>query len=95
MRSLRPARPLNSIIREASYEASLATARGKGIARIHDLEEMIDWALARDPERFYQRENNFYIWKTEKISDQIPQVVVAYEYRADESNVYLIDIQIL
>jgi len=57
-----------------------------------ELEHAIDWALSREPTRFYNFTGNYYLWKLEQMTEGVPSVVIIYKYDQQEDVVHLLDI---
>ena len=82
---------MREIVREPQYEASIADI-APNYARLDELEAAIDWALARDPTRFYNIAEDFYLWKMEQMSDDIPSLLILYRYNPEEDVIHLLDV---
>jgi hypothetical protein len=76
-------------VREPGFDAAVA-ALTKNHRRMHELDEAIEWGLLRKPDHFYNIAEDYYLWKTEKLVDGVPQLRILYRYNAEEHAVNLI-----
>jgi len=84
---------LCEIIREESYEEALRNLPNT-FHRLEELDEAIDWGLARGPEMFDQIEDDYYTWKTEKMVN-FPAVRIFFTFDSEFHIVHLVDIQVI
>jgi hypothetical protein len=47
----------------------------------------IEWALSRDPERFYRVQHDYFLWKLDDVIPGLPQIEILYRYNAVYSTV--------
>ena len=57
-----------------------------------ELDNAIDWALSRDPSRFYSPLPGYYLWKMEQMTADVPSLLLLYRYDPAEDVVYLINV---
>ena len=55
-----------------------------------ELDRAVEWALHRKPKRFYNICDDFYLWKTDRLIPEIPQLRILYRYDEEQHTVYLI-----
>jgi hypothetical protein len=55
-----------------------------------ELDRAIEWGLSHNPKQFYNICDEFYLWKTDKLIDEIPQLRILYKYIEAARTVYLI-----
>src|SRR4051812_27054019 len=78
-----------TIIREPAFDAELGKIAGS-YQRLADLDDAIDWALSRQPERFFRMSDGYHFWKMERISPHFPQLRIIYYYDVWKNTVLLI-----
>lgn len=82
------------IIREPEFESKMLEI-AVGYPRLNELEDAIDWALARKPHEFTQIMNEYYLWITEGYTNnEFPPLRILYRIDDTEKKVYLIDVEI-
>jgi hypothetical protein len=82
------------IIREPDFDRKILEIAGN-FKRLKELDDAIDWALARKPHYFNEITNEFYYWVTEQLTnDQFPQLKILYRIVDSEKTVYLIDVEL-
>jgi hypothetical protein len=85
---------LRSVVKNEDYEKSLSEIE-KDYPRVRDFEQAIDWALARNPNRFNNLNNGYYLYKQSRNIDvPIPCMNVLYQVSEDDNEVIIIDISI-
>lgn len=85
---------LCNVIREPEFEEQ-AMSISKNYQRLDDLDQAIDWALARffrSPEIFYLIEDDKYLYKTDKIYG-FPQLRILFSVDEDLKTIKLLSIQ--
>ena len=85
--------PPYTIIREPSFDKSITKIAGS-LSRLYELDEAIDWQLARDPLCFYNMSNGYYLWKTDELSEDFPSLRLVYSVNAASREVLLIDVSL-
>jgi hypothetical protein len=82
-------RTLPTFVRESGFDASIA-ALTKTHARMHELDEAIEWGLMHAPEHFFNIQDDFYLWKTARLVDGLPQLRILYRYNKEMHTVNLV-----
>lgn len=84
-----------TIIREHLFEEQFAEImKGVNLEKVEDIENNIDWALCREPTYFQNLSGPFYLWRSGKIDDSIPQLSILYEFNEVEETVNLLAVKI-
>src|SRR4051812_26780703 len=78
-----------TIIRQPAFDDALARIAGD-YKRLHELDSAIDWALVRDPKRFFGMADGYHLWKMDKISPHFPQLRIIYSYDEWKHEIILI-----
>jgi hypothetical protein len=78
-----------SFVREPQFDNFFKQLAGS-YPRLHELDVAIEWALSRDPERFYQIAEGYFLWKFDDVIPGLPQIEILYKYDPEENIVYLI-----
>ena len=76
-------------IREEQFD-NFFRGLAESYPRLHELDLAIEWALSRDPERFYRVEPDYFLWKLDDVIRGLPQIEILYRYDRDAGIVYLI-----
>jgi hypothetical protein len=57
---------------------------------MHEFDLAIEWAISHNPKQFPNICDDYYIWKTERVISDIPQIVIIYQYIESESKVVFV-----
>jgi hypothetical protein len=80
-------------IRERNFDKQLQRIT-KSYRRMDELDEAIEWALARKPDAFFNIFEDFYVWKTERLISDIPQLRILYRWDKPDT-VILISVEVI
>jgi hypothetical protein len=81
---------VHKFIREAAFDSKINSI-AKDYRRMHELDLAIEWGLQRNPKQFYNIREDFYLWKTDRLIDDVPQLRILYRFDEKEATVYLIE----
>jgi hypothetical protein len=76
-------------VREKAFDSKIKTI-SRTYRRMDELDRAIEWGLSHNPKQFYNICDEFYLWKTDKLIDEIPQLRILYKYIEAARTVYLI-----
>ena len=76
-------------VRERKFDEQIKLIT-KSYRRMDELDQAIEWALQHNPKRFKNVQGDYYIWRTQRIAADIPQLVILYQYLEAESKVIFI-----
>jgi hypothetical protein len=82
--------PLYLIVREKTFDKKIQSL-AKSYSRLDDVDNAIDFALQRCPERFNKIDGDFYWWKFDSTTTGFPQLIITYRFIPSEGKVILID----
>jgi hypothetical protein len=86
--------PPPQFIREKAFDSRIQSI-SKTYRRMDELDRAIEWALQRNPKRFYNISDDFYLWKMDHIIPEIPQLRILYRYDEGCNSIYLIAVDIV
>jgi hypothetical protein len=81
-----------AFVRENKFDKQLKLI-AKSYRRMDELDRAIEWGLSHDPKQFYNFCRDFYIWKTERLVVDLPQLRILYQYIESQNTVILIAIE--
>lgn len=92
-----PKSPEYTIIRERQFEDNFSKiVESTDNSRISDIEQVIDWALSKNPSIFPQigwGEGIYHYYKFEDLGSGFPQVIILFELDETAKSVTLINIR--
>jgi hypothetical protein len=59
---------------------------------MNELDLAIEWAISHNPKRFFNICEDYYIWKTERIIADVPQIIIVYQFIESESKVIFVSV---
>jgi len=57
---------------------------------MHEFDLAIEWAISHNPKQFFNICEDYYIWKTERITAAVPQLIIVYKYIESEAKVVFV-----
>jgi hypothetical protein len=83
-------------VRESKFDAKIKLI-AETYQRMDELDQAIEWGLSRNPKRFNHICADFYLWKTEKLIGDIPQLRILYRYAETETpkTIYLVEADVV
>jgi len=89
----RERKPQYRVIKTEDYVQNLHEL-SKQYGRLTELNDAIEWALARMPHKFNNIANDFYFWVTEELANpDFPKVKIVYRILESSSTVTLLTIE--
>jgi len=86
-------KPQYKVIRTEDFIQNLHEI-SKRYGRVTELNNAIEWALARKPHKFNNIANDFYFWITGELSNPaLPKVKIVYRILEDSDTVMLLTIE--
>lgn len=78
-----------TFVREKIFDKEIKRIAGS-YSRMHELDLAIEWALGHDPKHFFNVKEDYYLWKTERLLADVPQLIILYKYIESENKVVFI-----
>ena len=82
-------RIVQHFVRESVFDSKIKEI-ARSYERMHEFDQAIEWGLERNPKQFYNICEDFYLWKTERLVSEIPQLRILYRYVESEKTVYFV-----
>lgn len=79
----------HNYVREKAFDAKIKSI-SRTYGRMDELDLAIEWGLRHNPKQFYNICDDFYLWKTDRLIDDIPQLRILYKFDESTDTICLI-----